>query len=69
MNNPLDAESILSCTHRQEEDALQGLFLDFLAKDIANHPERLQAIDVRLVARIQSLVGTADIDLDAPLST
>jgi antitoxin PrlF len=51
-----------------EEDPVLGQFLDFLARDIANHPEHLQAIDVGLVQRIKALVGDFDIDLDAPLS-
>jgi antitoxin PrlF len=42
--------------------------LGFLARDIANHPERLQAIDSTFVQRIQSLTGGIEIDLDAPLS-
>jgi antitoxin PrlF len=43
-------------------------FLDFLAWDIASHPERLQAIDAGLVQRLQSLIGGITVDLDAPLS-
>ncbi|MNW16849.1 putative regulator PrlF [compost metagenome] len=43
-------------------------FLNFLANDIARHPEHLKAVDVSLVKRIQSVVGHAEIDLDAPLS-
>jgi antitoxin PrlF len=43
-------------------------FLIFLQNDIANHPERLQAVDAVFFRRINSLVGEcADIDLDAPL--
>jgi antitoxin PrlF len=36
--------------------------------DIAIHPERLQAVDVTLVQRIQSLTGRVEVNLDAPLS-
>lgn len=43
-------------------------FLDFLARDLAEHPERLRALDAGLVQRIQTLVGGVGIDLDAPLS-
>jgi len=49
-------------------DAALASFLDFLARDIAEHPERLQALDAAFVQRIQSLVGGVDLDLDAPLS-
>lgn len=52
----------------EEHDPLLGQFLDFLADDIANHPERLQAVDQGLVQRLQSLVGDVSVDLDAPLS-
>jgi antitoxin PrlF len=48
-------------------DPVLEQFLGFLARDITNHPQRLQAIDTGLVNRIQSLVGNVNIDLDAPL--
>jgi antitoxin PrlF len=42
---------------REVDDTLLGQFLGFLAGDMANHPERLQAVDARFVQRLQSLVG------------
>ncbi|BAP88847.1 regulator PrlF [Burkholderiales bacterium GJ-E10] len=51
-----------------EDDPVLGRFLDFLAHDIANHPERLQDVDAGLVQRIRSLVGNVEVDLDAVLS-
>jgi antitoxin PrlF len=45
-----------------------GQFLGFLARDMASHPERLQAVDAGLVDRLQSLVGVIEVDLDAALS-
>ena len=50
------------------DDPVLGQFLGFLARDIADHPERLQAVDARLVQRLRSLVGGVEVDLDAPLS-
>ena len=50
------------------DDPALGAFLDFVAADITRHPERLQAIDASLVARIQSLTEGVEVDLDAPLS-
>ena len=50
------------------DDPVRGQFLGFLARDIAEHPERLQSVDARLVQRIQSLVGDVKVDLDATLS-
>lgn len=50
------------------DDPVLGQFLGFLARDIANHPERLRAVDAGLVQRLESLVGDLEIDLDAALS-
>ena len=52
----------------EADDPVLGQFLNFLADDIANHPERLKVIDPALVQRIQSLTSGIEIDLDAPLS-
>ena len=52
-----------------EDDPVLGQFLGFLAHDIANHPDRLQAVDAGLVQRIRSLVGDIEVDLDAVLSS
>ena len=49
-------------------DPVLGKFLAFLSKDLADHPERLQAVDAELVQRIQSLVGPVEVDLDGALS-
>ena len=49
------------------DDPVLGQFLGFLARDIADHPERVQAIDAGLVKRLQSLVGGIDVDFDAAL--
>ena len=50
------------------DDPVLGSFLGFLARDIASHPERLQAVDASFVQRLQSLTGGIEVDLDAPLS-
>lgn len=52
----------------QEDDPVLGSFLGLLARDIANHPERLQAIDAGFVQRLQLLTGGIKVDLDAALS-
>lgn len=52
----------------EESDPVLGQFLGFLARDIASHPERLQAVDAGFVQRLQSLTGGVEVDLDAPLS-
>ena len=43
-------------------------FLDFLATDIARHPEPMRSFDAGLVKRIRSLVNKVELDLDAALS-
>jgi antitoxin PrlF len=52
----------------EDDDPVLGQFLEFLASDIAGHPERLQAIDAGLVERIQFLVSGVKVDLDDALS-
>ena len=51
----------------EEHDPVLGSYLGFLARDIAHHPERLQAMDAGFLQRIQSLVGGVEIDLDVAL--
>ena len=50
------------------DDPVLGQFLDFMARDIANHPERLRAVDASFVQRLQSLTGGIEVDLEATLS-
>jgi antitoxin PrlF len=52
----------------EDDDPMLEQFLNFLARDIASHPERLQAVDASFVQRLQALIGDIEIDLDAPLS-
>ena len=52
----------------EKDDPVLGQFLNFLADDMATHPERIQAIHPALLTHIQSLVGQIEVDLDAPLS-
>ncbi|WP_150759098.1 type II toxin-antitoxin system PrlF family antitoxin [Pseudomonas fluorescens] len=55
-NEPMEAHLSVSRT------------LELLAADMNAHPELIQPIDTRLVARILSLVGQVDVDLNSPLS-
>lgn len=52
----------------EADDPVLGLFLGFLARDIASHPERLQGVDAGFAQRLQSLAGGIEVDLDAALS-
>ena len=50
------------------EDPILGDFLEFLANDIANHPDRLQSLDADFIKRLDDLVGDVEVDINAPLS-
>jgi antitoxin PrlF len=64
-----DGEVVITrAPEAENDDPVLGQFLSFLAGDIARHPERVQAIDSTLLARIQSLVAQVEVDLNAPLS-
>jgi antitoxin PrlF len=52
----------------EADDPVLGQFLGFLVRDIANHPERLQAVDAGFVQRLQSLTAGVEVDLNAVLS-
>ncbi|SET71187.1 type II toxin-antitoxin system PrlF family antitoxin [Thalassotalea agarivorans] len=58
----------LSRADSEQADPVIGQFLSFLADDMQNHPDRLQAVTPALRGRIDALVGDMDVDLDAPLS-
>ena len=51
----------------EDEDPALGAFLSFLAKDMAQQPERLQAVDEAWVQHLQALVGQVNVDFDAAL--
>jgi antitoxin PrlF len=63
-------EVVLTRVTEAEEggDPVLGAFLAFLARDIAQHPDRLKPLDRALVQRLQSLTGAIEVDLDAPLA-
>lgn len=52
----------------EEDDPVLGQFLDFLSRDMANHPERLQSIDAGFVQRLRVLTCGVEVDLDIALS-
>jgi addiction module HigA family antidote len=55
-------------TSETQGDPVLGQFQDFLALDMAAHPQHLNSIDAGLRKRIKSLVKNAKVDLDAPLA-
>jgi antitoxin PrlF len=52
----------------EDNDPGLGQFLSFLARDITNHREQLQAVDADLVQRLRSLTVGVEVDLEAALS-
>ncbi len=50
------------------DDPVLGQFLGFLARDIGSHPEHLPAVDAGFVQRLQSLVGSVEVELNSVLS-
>ena len=61
-------EVVLTRAAAAEADPVIGQFLDFLARDIAAHSERLQRIDMGLLQRGRELTAGVKFDMDAPLS-
>lgn len=63
-----DGEVVLSRAAAGEGDDPALLpFLGFLARDLVDHPGRLQAVDAGLAQRIQALVGGVEVNLETPL--
>lgn len=54
---------------RVEEDAdpVVGAFLDFLERDMIDHPENIQPLSEAWMARMKDLVGHVKVDLDEPI--
>lgn len=49
------------------DDRVLGQFLQFLANDMAKHPEQLKTMDAAFVQGLQSLTDGIALDLDAAL--
>ena len=62
-------EVVLSrATDVEAADPALGAFLGFLAHDISQHPERLEAVDADLVQRLQALTAGVELNMGAALS-
>lgn len=63
-----DGSVLLARVEQNNElDPAIGEFLHFLAQDIAVRPQAIRGLDGALQARLQSLIGAVEVDLDAPL--
>lgn len=64
-----DGEVVMTrAPEETEEDPVIGRFLEFVVRDLTDHPERLRQLDAGFVRRVQTLVDGVDVDLDQPLS-
>jgi len=64
-----DGEVVLTrAAPEQAPDPALEPFLHFLARDIAQHPQHLKALDAGLLQRVKTLTQDVRVDLDAPLS-
>ncbi len=63
-----NGQVILSRAEQPENDPLLGQFLSFIAQDITNNPQHIQAISSDYFHRVNSLVADIEFDINAPLS-
>lgn len=66
--NHVQSKSSASLTEPMEADLSTIRTLELLTAELDERPERILPVEKRLVARINSLVGQLDIDLNSPLS-
>jgi antitoxin PrlF len=64
----LDSGDVLLSKATTHTDPLVSAFLQFLEKEIATNPARLQPLSASHVGQLAELLGEADVDLDAPLN-
>lgn len=62
-----DGKVVLTRVDDSDSDPVIRQFLDFLAEDIAKHPQHVQALGTDLANKVQTLVGDVEIDLNSPL--
>lgn len=63
-----DSTVLVTRSRANEDDPVLDRFLTFLADDMAQHPQRIRALDQRFARRMKSLVKGVKVDLDAALS-
>jgi antitoxin PrlF len=59
---------MLSRVEPIESDPVIDSFLAFVANDMQEHPEKLQALTASMRDRVEVLTAGIELDLDAPLS-
>jgi antitoxin PrlF len=63
-----NGQVIMTKANQPEDDPVLETFLNFLAQDIKDNPQHIQALKSDLFNRVQSLVADVEFDIDAPLS-
>jgi antitoxin PrlF len=58
---------LVNASAADREDPVLAAFLDFLARDMAVHPERLAAFPASLLERARAAADGVDLDHDAPI--
>ena len=61
-----DGSVILQRANQADDPVLES-FLDFLAQDIATHPQRVRVMDAGLARRMRALAKGVKVDLEAAL--
>ena len=64
---PQDVVLERDATISNKADPAVESFLDLLKRDITEQPQRLKPVTADMVNRLVDLVGSIDVDLDAPL--
>ncbi|HEU0013082.1 MAG TPA: type II toxin-antitoxin system PrlF family antitoxin [Longimicrobium sp.] len=59
-----DEAVIRKAAAEEEQDPVLGAFLDFIERDMAEHPERLRTMPKDLFDRMRALTVGMEIDLD-----
>ena len=54
-------------TETADEDPVLGKFLNFLARDMENQPDRIQPVSRHIIDRAKALVEGIEVDLDSTL--
>ena len=58
---------MISKSADENQDGAREAFLDFLARDMEEHPERIRGVSPQLVERVRALGANAWVDLDEPI--
>jgi len=64
----IGADGVVTLRRADADDSALEPFLELLARDIHDHPERLQQLPSALRSRIDDLVSHIELDLDAALA-